>query len=174
MARAPVNFCQVCGQRMHDAERFGKRRRVCSACGFIHFDDPKVAVAVFIEDRGRILLVRRTMNPERGKWALPAGYVDAGEDPRRAAVREVVEETGLTVHVTHLVDVLSSTDPAGASIIIVYAARVLTGTARPGDDADAVYWLPVAAELPPIAFESTRELIQHWKNRDNPSAQTQR
>jgi ADP-ribose pyrophosphatase YjhB (NUDIX family) len=61
---------------MIDKLAFGQMRRVCKKCSFVHFDDPKVAAVVFIEQNERILLVRRAMNPERGKWALPAGYID--------------------------------------------------------------------------------------------------
>ena len=61
-----------------------KPRRVCSACGYIHFVEPKIGVGVMVVERGRLLLVRRTMQPERGKWGLPAGYLDAGEEPHRA------------------------------------------------------------------------------------------
>lgn len=162
MTRPPVNFCQVCGHAMTDKFAHGKLRRVCPACGFIHFADPKVAVVVFIEQGERVLLVRRIMDPERGKWALPAGYVDDGEHPRTAAVREVREETGLHVGITRLVDVESGPGSGGASIVITYAARVIDGLARPLDDADAVCWYSADDPLPDIAFDSTRSMLTNW------------
>ncbi|MBN1565109.1 MAG: NUDIX hydrolase [Anaerolineae bacterium] len=144
----------------------GKLRPVCPACGFIHFADPKVAVVVFIEQHNRVLLVRRTMNPEQGKWALPAGFVDAGENPQDAAQREVREETGLEVAITRLVNVKGgpdSTKPAsGASIVIIYEAQVLNGAARALDDADAVLWYAATDPLPDIAFASTRSMLNAW------------
>src|SRR5690606_33499003 len=109
----PVNYCQVCAAPMVDRMAYGKLRRVCPACGFVHFDDPKVAVVLFIEQDDRVLLVRRGINPERGKWALPAGYVDAGEDPREAAVREAREETSLEVRITRLLDVMGPNGKIG-------------------------------------------------------------
>jgi len=54
-----------------------------------------VAVAVLIERDGKVLLVRRANTPQKGMWTLPAGFVDAGEDPAQAAERECLEETGL-------------------------------------------------------------------------------
>lgn len=162
--RAPVNFCQVCGAAMIDKHAHGRLRRVCPACGFIHFADPKVAVVVFIEHNKRVLLVRRSMDPMRGKWALPAGYVDDGEDPQSAAVREVREETGLHVEITQLVGVEGGPDDSGsgASIVILYTARVISGEARPLDDADAVCWYTAADPLPDIAFASTHTLLANW------------
>src|SRR5512139_4037351 len=160
--RPPVNFCQVCGHALIDRFAYGKQRRACPECGYIHFQDPKVAAVVFIEQEGRVLLVRRAMNPERGKWALPAGYIDDGEDPRAAAIREVHEETGLDVEITDLVDVQSGPHTLGASIVIIYAARVISGTAQPLDDADAVLWLAATDPLPDLAFESTRRMLDQW------------
>jgi ADP-ribose pyrophosphatase YjhB (NUDIX family) len=164
--KSPVNFCQVCGHAMTEKLAHGKIRPVCPACGFVYFADPKVAVVVFIEQDNRALLVRRTMNPERGKWALPAGYVDAGENPQEAAQREVHEETGLNVEITRLVGIEGGSDKAdasgGASIVIIYEANVLNGVARPLDDADAVLWIAANDPLPDIAFESTRTMIAAW------------
>ena len=57
---------------------FGRERPVCPQCGWIHFADPKVAAAVLIEKDGRVLLVRRTNEPFRGLWTLPAGFINAG------------------------------------------------------------------------------------------------
>jgi 8-oxo-dGTP diphosphatase len=156
-----INYCPRCGAAMTRAQRFGQLRPTCPDCGYVHFFDPKVAAAAFVEDGGRILLIQRGVDPERGKWALPAGYVDAGEDPRLAAAREVAEETGLQVRVTRLVDVFHSDRRPGASIIIVYAAQVTGGTLCPHDDAEAVAWFGPDA-LPDLAFESTRQIVHTW------------
>jgi 8-oxo-dGTP diphosphatase len=165
MKLLPVNYCQVCGHEMADQQAYGKLRRVCPSCGYVHFRDPKVAAVVFIEDRGRVLLVRRAMNPERGKWSLPAGYIDYGENPREAALREVKEETGLDVEITRLLDVQGDPGTYGASIVIIFAARVVAGTAQPRDDADAVLWYAPDDPLPDLAFESTRTMLTVWIER---------
>ena len=78
---------------------FGEERAICPQCGWIHFEDPKVAAGVLVEQEGRILLVQRGNDPERGVWSFPAGFVNAYEDPARAAERECLEETGLVVRV---------------------------------------------------------------------------
>lgn len=160
-----INFCPRCGAAMTEADRFGKLRPTCPACGYVHFFDPKVAAAVFVEDAGRVLLIRRAVAPEIGKWALPAGYVDRGEDPRTTAVREALEETGLTVRLTGLLDVFyngARGNGVGADIILVYAAEVVSGVLTPLDDADAADWFSPRA-LPELAFESTQTLIAAWQ-----------
>ncbi|MGB9673441.1 MAG: NUDIX domain-containing protein, partial [Anaerolineales bacterium] len=76
-----VNYCIRCGTRLIYEERFGKIRPVCPQCGWIYFADPKVAVATLIIQDGKVLLARRVNVPGQGQWTLPAGFVDAGEDP---------------------------------------------------------------------------------------------
>ena len=94
-----LNFCPRCGQALEDAFVFGRVRRVCPACGLVVFRDHKVAAAALVEDAaGRVLLVRRAWDPQRGYWSLPAGFVDEDESPPEAALRECREETGLTPH----------------------------------------------------------------------------
>jgi ADP-ribose pyrophosphatase YjhB (NUDIX family) len=128
----------------------------------VHFDDPKVAAAVLVERGGRLLLVRRTNNPARGQWTLPAGFVDADEDPQAAATRECLEETGLEVRVVRLLDVIAGREhPRGASIVIIYQAETVSGDLRAGDDADEVAFFP-ADHLPPLAFRATRRAVERW------------
>lgn len=154
-----INYCPRCGTPVVQAERSGRERPVCPNCGWIYFADPKVAVAALITQENEVLLVRRTVDPQRGLWALPAGYVDAGEDPVCALERECQEETGLKVRVTDLIDVLNGQDhPNGAHIIIVYRVEVVSGSLRPGDDVDRADYFR-RDNLPPLAFPSTLKVL---------------
>lgn len=122
--------------------------------------DPKVAAAVLIEQDGRVLLVRRVNEPFRGLWTLPAGFINGGEDPAEAAERECLEETGLSVRVKRVLDIISGREhPRGADFIIVYQAEVIGGEMKPDDDADAVEWF-VRTELPPLAFRATQKVLE--------------
>jgi ADP-ribose pyrophosphatase YjhB (NUDIX family) len=160
MAReSQVKFCLRCGTPVTRQELFGKIRPICPRCEWIHFDDPKVAAAVLVEQDGRILLVRRVNEPYRGLWTLPAGFVDAGEDPARAAERECLEETGLSVRVKRVLDVIAGREhERGADFVIVYQAEVIGGKLSPADDADAVEWFG-RTDLPELAFLATRKAI---------------
>ncbi|MFZ5878498.1 MAG: NUDIX domain-containing protein [Chloroflexota bacterium] len=154
-----VKYCPRCGAEVIRAERFGKLRAACPQCQWIHFADPKVAAAVLVEQDGRVLLVRRVNEPFRGLWTLPAGFVDAGEDPAEAAARECLEETGLSVRITGVLDVVPGREhPRGADFIIVYAAEVRGGELHPADDADAADWFERGG-LPPLAFRATRRVL---------------
>jgi ADP-ribose pyrophosphatase YjhB (NUDIX family) len=145
-------------------EAFGRERPKCPACGRIHFEDPKVAAAVLVEREGRVLLARRVNEPQQGRWSLPAGFVEADEDPKDAAVRECFEETGFKVRVTDLLDVIAGREHAGgASIVILYQGQIVGGQAIPQDDVDVVAFFD-AQELPPLAFEATRIALARWRD----------
>lgn len=160
----PINFCVVCGHRLDEREAFGRMRPVCSECGHVHFVDPKVAVGVLVEKEGQVLLVRRAIIPGQGKWSLPAGFVDAGEDPRSAAERECREETGLHIRVGELLDVLYAQEhPRGASIFIVFHGQVTGGEMDANDDVDQVGFF-AADDLPPLAFSTTTLILERWRS----------
>ncbi len=148
-----------CGAPLELQPKFGMPRPTCPTCGWIYFADPKVAAAALVEQDGRVLLTRRVNEPHQGEWSLPAGFVDAGEDPSRAAERECLEETGLRVRVTALIDVVAGREhDRGADIVILYRAVVVGGELRPGDDADQVGFFKRDA-LPPLAFQATRRAL---------------
>ncbi len=158
-----INYCLVCGAPMERRRAFGQLRYACTQCSYIHFEDPKVAVAVLIEQDGKILLVRRDNVPRQGMWTLPAGFVEGEEDPKITAVRECLEETGLSIRITELMDVIHGKEHEhGASIVILYRGDVETGTLFPGDDADAAAFFP-ADDLPPLAFHATRRALDLWR-----------
>ncbi|MGZ6316317.1 MAG: NUDIX domain-containing protein [Anaerolineales bacterium] len=155
-----VKFCPRCGTAVGMAERFGRQREVCPACGWIHFADPKVAAAILLEENGRVLLVRRVNEPYRGMWTLPAGFVDADEDPARAAERECLEETGLTVRATGVLDVIAGREhPRGADFVIVYRGELVSGDLQAADDADQAVWFD-RTDLPSLAFRATEVVLR--------------
>jgi 8-oxo-dGTP diphosphatase len=134
-----LNYCPRCGQALEDRWAFGRVRRVCPDCELTVFRDHKVAAGVLVEYEGKVLLVRRRLNPRKGMWSFPAGFVEFDEDPAEAAARECREETGLEVEVTGL----------------------LGGESKPSDDADrAAFFAP--DELPPLAFRATRDALDKW------------
>jgi 8-oxo-dGTP diphosphatase len=154
-----IRFCPYCGTLVENQFIFGEERPACPSCGWIYFADPKVAAAVVVERDGQVLLTRRINEPYQGMWTLPAGFVNAHEDPARAAERECLEETGLEVRVAALLDVIGGREhERGADIVIVYRAEVVGGKLEPGDDADRAEFFPRDA-LPPLAFAATRAAL---------------
>lgn len=164
-APAEIVYCTRCATTMITREVGGRPRRVCPACRHIHFVEPKVGVGALVQDeQGRVLLVKRAVPPEQGKWALPAGYVDPDEHPRLAAARETLEETGLVVEIRSLVEVYHN-PPArgGASIFILYRAVMTGGVLAAADDVSAADFFPLANVPDDLAFASTREILQRLR-----------
>ena len=152
-------YCPRCATPVIHEDRYGAVRAVCPNCKWIHFFDPKVAAAVLVEQDGQVLLVRRVGEPFRGYWTLPAGFINSGEDPAEAAMRECLEETGLSVRVTRLFDIIAGREhPSGADFVIVYHAEIISGELKPSDDADAAEWFP-RGSLPPLAFQATKKVL---------------
>ncbi len=159
MNDAQVNFCVQCGAPVIHRELFGMVRPTCPECGWIYFEDPKVAVAVLVEKDGQILLTRRSNEPYLGYWSLPAGFVNAHEDPLQAAVRECLEETGLLVEIGELLRIVAGREhERGADIVIAYRGHVIGGVLCAGDDADAAAFFS-RENLPPLAFRASRIVL---------------
>jgi 8-oxo-dGTP diphosphatase len=162
----PPRYCPHCTAPLHERPAFGRRRLTCHACGFVHFREAKVGVSVLVEEAGRLLLVRRAIDPGQGLWSLPSGFLDWDEAPEVAAVRECAEETGLQVADPVLVEVRQYTDDfRGPGLNLVYRARAAGGRLEAGDDAAEVRFF-APEELPAgedVAFANHRRLIDGWR-----------
>jgi 8-oxo-dGTP diphosphatase len=162
-----AHFCPQCGSPLTEQERYGRLRPVCSACNHTVFFDPKVAVAVLIEQDGRVLLIERGNDPLKGYWALPAGFVEWDEDPAQAAIRECREETGLHIQIDALLQLFHTPADGGlADLVIVYHASIVGGELCAGDDAESVAWF-TPDTLPTIAFRPSQLTLQRWAIQQN-------
>ena len=126
--------------------------------------------------RDEVLLIQRADEPHKGAWALPGGYLDKGEASRKAAARELEEETGIVVDPAELTQVgaydAPDRDPRDRVITIAYLLEVASGQeAVAGDDAAAAGWFPLD-QLPPLAFDHAEILSDAIRlfNGSNPNA----
>ena len=157
-------YCPRCGAPLGSGVRFGRPRELCLYCGYVHFADPKVAVAALVTDGERVLLVRRAAAPRAGYWALPAGYMDSDELPEEAVVREIAEETGLLIRPQSLHAIV----PLGGwsdrrGILLAYNAEPAGGALEARDDVSEARWFR-AEDIPwdSLAFESTARFLRDW------------
>lgn len=104
MSRPAYRYCPLCRAPLEDVERGGAVRAVCTAaeCGFVHWDNPVPVVAAIVEHDGDVILVRTQGAPEHW-FALVAGFVERGESPEQAVLREVREEIGIDARVREFV-----------------------------------------------------------------------
>ena len=164
MEEAAFRFCPACGGSLErrSIKTGDPDRLVCAACGFVFYMDPKVAVGTIITaPDGRLVLVRRAIEPGYGLWVFPGGYVDRGEPILDAAIREAREESGLHIRIDRLVNVYSY--PGATPIIIVYAATMIGGELCTDEEClEARLFAPDEIPWDALAFRSTRQGLEEF------------
>lgn len=170
-ATSPLHFCPRCGGLLKEVVRPGDDhpRQVCAACGRVHYRNAKPCAAALVVRDGRLLLVKRAIQPFQGYWDIPGGFLEEDEHPEAGAIREVREETGLEVRLTGLlgfyVDRYGYGDEGDYCLNIYFLAEVVGGRERAADDAADLAWF-APDELPEqIAFDHAREVLDDWARR---------
>lgn len=148
-------FCPFCGGPLVSRHWEGRQRLYCDVCRKPLYENPVPATCLVVMDASaRVLLVRRSVPPKKGLWCLPGGFMELGETPEFAALRELTEETGLSGTIECLLGVYSVPSSLYDTVLMLgYRVSTFQGHPRPDDDADAIGWF-AEADLPPIAFDS--------------------
>jgi ADP-ribose pyrophosphatase YjhB (NUDIX family) len=104
-----MNFCSACGQpvalKVPDGDHLP--RHVCTACGTIHYENPRIIAGCVIETEGKLLLCKRAIDPRRGYWTTPAGFMENGESVQHGAAREAMEEALAQVQIGSLLAIVN-------------------------------------------------------------------
>lgn len=165
---AQIRRCYQCGGllRMSYIKEEKCRRRRCASCRTITYTNPKVvAGCIPVMPDGRIVLGKRDIEPARGKWTFPAGYMEMEETVEGAAARETMEEIAVRVRIGKEVGVYSYVD-AGV-VTIVYEGRVLKGEkpSQTNETSDVMLVKPSEIPWKDLAFRSTAHALQDWLKR---------
>ena len=161
-------YCPRCAAVLEVREVASRQRPVCPACGHVVYDDPKVAAICIVERDLKVLMVKRGNQPGIGLWSMPGGYVDRGEVVEDAAMREVLEETGLEVKVERLVGLFSK--ESHPVIVAAYTAREVGGTLQAGPEALDVGFFSLD-DLPPLAFDGDLSILDGRKGQRRDGSQ---
>ena len=159
-----LKFCPYCGGPFERREVEGRRRYVCTACAEVYYQNPvPAATALVVNSCGELLLGKRSVEPARGEWCLPGGFVELDESMEQAALRELQEETGLVADSGQFVGCFyQKSIYYGGVIIFGYRIDAVRGEPMAGDDMQALQFFSFDT-LPPVAFESHRKLIELFR-----------
>lgn len=154
------NFCPICGRKLvlaHDGEADHPH---CAPCHRFFYYNPVPATCCFLRrDDGALLLVRRGIEPCKGEWSLPGGFLELNESPEEGIIREIREETGFHISNIRLLGAKTKPSPInGAILVLGFTTEHWTGTLETGSDVmEAAFFLP--HERPNLVFTVHRELL---------------
>jgi ADP-ribose pyrophosphatase YjhB (NUDIX family) len=158
-------FCPDCGARLSEPESPPARlsAQVCDACRAIHYRNAKPCAGALVVRDGQVLLGKRAIEPGRGLWDIPGGFLEPWEHPADGAAREVLEETGLTVRMTSLLTVIMDTYyDQFYTLNVYYLAEILHGVQQAADDLAELRWFAPAALPTEFAFPHCKQVIDTW------------
>ncbi len=140
-----------------------RERLVCDACGFIHYENPKIVVGSVVAHGDKVLLCRRAIEPRAGYWTLPAGYMENHETPEQGAAREAWEEARAAIEIELLLGIYSI--PRISQVQMIYRALLPSADFAPGPESQEVA-LFAWDEIPwdDIAFPSVHWALHHWRD----------
>ncbi|HTS21264.1 MAG TPA: NUDIX hydrolase [Casimicrobiaceae bacterium] len=158
-----MKYCSECGGKLalHEGALGAMSRFICTACGSVFHQSPRLGAGCLAEWDGKILLCRRAVQPEWGMWGLPAGFVAIGESTQAAATRETLEEAGVAVELRKPYALLHI--QATGQLRIIYLARLLDDRFEPGPETLEAK-LFAEAEMPwdQLAFATTRFALRRY------------
>lgn len=159
-------WCPRCAVELSISKIEEKIRPHCTSCGFIYYLNPTPAAGAMIVQNGAILMVQRSVEPRRGDWCMPAGFMEWNEHPQQTAIREIKEETGLEIRITGIFDIFfGMDDPRTHAVLILYHADIVGGVLAPSDDALDARFFPFTQLPENIAFQAHRDALTLYKRR---------
>lgn len=138
-------------------------RRVCDHCGFVHYENPRIVVGSVVRHGDRVLLCRRAINPRKGFWTIPAGYLELGESPDAGARREAREEACARIETGDLLAVYSIAHLS--QVQMFYRAGLLDSAISAGEESLEVRlfgWGEIPWE--DLAFPSVHWALRHERD----------
>jgi len=166
-------FCSCCGAHVQVLVPEGDHlpRRVCPACGVVHYENPRIVVGCVPELEGRILICLRSIEPRRGYWTVPAGFMENGETMQAGAARECLEEALAAVSIGPLLALVDI--PEAHQVHVFFRAHLTSSVFGAGTESlDAKLIDPAEIPWEELAFPSTRFALESYM-RDRNTATTQ-
>jgi 8-oxo-dGTP diphosphatase len=158
-------YCSTCNNKNELSTIEGQIRYHCIQCGTIHYQNPKPTATLICMRNTDILLVKRAFEPAKGEWSLPGGFIELGETPEDAAVRELKEETNLNGEVVKLLGHCSHFNSVFGDILLIGLQMKINNwdSLKAGDDAEDAKIFNIS-DPPNLAFECHQKIFRMYKN----------
>jgi ADP-ribose pyrophosphatase YjhB (NUDIX family) len=155
-------FCIYCGGPIVKKKEDLCWRDFCSECRCFFYDNPLPVVSAIVDVSRQILLVKRDRVPFKGRWCLPTGFAEAGENIEEAVLRELLEETGIRGRISRLMDVDSYKSRFyGDLLFLTFVVEKIAGKVVAGDDSAQAKFFTID-RIPPLAFRSNRRAVSAY------------
>ncbi len=156
-----IKYCPICSILLEKRNMEERLRLVCPKCEWVNYENPIPAVVMFLKNQNNeILLIKRNVEPEKGKWALPSGFIEVDETTEDAAIRELKEETNIKGGIKKLIGVYIEHPAIYKSVLVIgYEVEFISGSLLAGSDCSGAKFFS-SDELPPIPFSSHRKIIK--------------
>lgn len=157
-----MNYCSACGGsvRLRVPPGDNRERFVCDACGMVHYVNPKIVTGTLPVANGAVLLCRRAIEPRKGRWTLPAGFLEMGETTPAGAMRETLEEANAKVEIDGLYTVFNL--PHISQIYFFFRARLLGSFAAGEETLEARLFEQSQVPWDELAFPVVTQTLRHY------------
>ena len=164
----PHRFCSECGESLEQPEP-AEISQVCGSCETVHYSNAKPCAGAFVIKEGQVMLVRRGIEPYKGYWDIPGGFLNPDEHPEDGAIRELHEETSLQIrpialHGIYVDSYEYSPDELIYTLNVYYLAEIVEGQEIPQSDVMEIGWFRPAGLPQNVAFEHAKIALDDWAN----------
>lgn len=156
-------YCSLCGKKL---KQRSDGNLACTGCAFINYRNPRPTATALVLYKNKLLLTKRARAPYKGSWDLPGGFIDRGEDPQEAVVRELKEETGLDITIKRILGIYPDEYTHGPdsfhTLCLIYIATARTASLGAFDDVSESKWFAQNDMPKKIAFKSNQRAIKDF------------
>lgn len=162
-------FCSTCGGNLKGKEIEEIERLICEKCGFIFYENPKATAGAVIVRGDQVLLVKRAIEPQKGFWDLPGGFLEKDEHPESTLRREIEEELSVKIEILGLLGIYMDrygyNETDSHTLNIYYLARLAAGEPKAASDIEDIHWFAKGGLPSNIAFENNKDALRSWQKR---------
>ena len=162
---AHLEYCSNCGEKNIFGLIDGQNRFHCISCKKIHYENPKPTATLICVYKNKLLLVKRAVEPAKGQWGLPGGFIELGETPNEGAIRELKEETNLNGKPIRLLGHCSHHNTIFGDVLLLGIEMKIENWSEmeAGDDAAEARLFNLKV-LPPLAFSCHEKIVEMFKS----------